>query len=269
MAPTLDYNSYERYLVARQAVAENAANSLTPTQDQKITLIIIGVYTAAILVLWNMPIAKIILSPFKLLTVGLHEFSHAIVGCLTCAKIESIEIDPDEGGVTRMRGGIPMCTLPAGYLGSSLIGAILVMCGFNIMASKIASIFLGVCLLFTLWWAKNWLTRGIGLLFIGVMIFLWWLAHGAGLKYFVLFVGVMSCLYCLWDILDDLVFRKLHESDASKFAQVCGSCMSSRVWGVFWFIISLAFFIAGILVGLAAFKQDQEEQQAQAQGFGW
>lgn len=65
MAPVLEYNSYERYLVARQAVAEAATNSLTPTQDQKITLIIIGVYTAAILVLWNMPIAKIVLSPFK------------------------------------------------------------------------------------------------------------------------------------------------------------------------------------------------------------
>jgi hypothetical protein len=38
----------------------------------------------------------------QLLTVGLHEFSHAIVGCCTCAKIDSIEIDPDEGGVTRM-----------------------------------------------------------------------------------------------------------------------------------------------------------------------
>lgn len=163
-----------------------------------------------------------------------------------------------------------MCTLPAGYLGSSLIGAILVMCGFNILASKIASIFLGVCLLFTLWWAKNWLTRGIGILFIGVMIFLWWLAHGVGLRYFVLFIGVMSCLYCLWDILDDLVFRKLHESDASKFAQVCGgSCMSSRAWGVFWFIISLIFFIVGILIGLAAFKEDQQTQQQQASGFGW
>lgn len=63
--PPLAYNSYERYLIARQAVADSAVNSLTPTQDQKITLIIIGVYTAAILVLWNMPIAKIVLSPFK------------------------------------------------------------------------------------------------------------------------------------------------------------------------------------------------------------
>ncbi|KAI8985955.1 peptidase M50B-like-domain-containing protein [Pilobolus umbonatus] len=267
MAPP--YNSYENYLVARQAVAENTVNSLTPTHDQKIILGIIGAYTLAILILWNMPVIKVILAPFKLLTVGLHEFSHAFVGCLTCAKIESIEIDPDEGGVTRMRGGIPMCTLPAGYLGSSLIGALLVMSGFNIMASKIASIFLAACLLLTLWWAKNWLTRIIGVVFIGVMVFLWWLERGAGLKYFVLFVGVMSCLYCLWDILDDLVFRKVHESDASKFAKLCGCGMSSRIWGVFWFIISLVFFISGILVGLAAFKQDQETQKQQASGFGW
>lgn len=53
---------------------------------------------------------------------------HAIAGVLTCAKIESIQLDPDEGGATRMRGGIPWITLPAGYLGSSLIGAALITC---------------------------------------------------------------------------------------------------------------------------------------------
>lgn len=40
---------------------------LVPTDDQKTTLIVIGAYTGAILVLWNMPIAKIILAPFKVL----------------------------------------------------------------------------------------------------------------------------------------------------------------------------------------------------------
>lgn len=53
---------------------------------------------------------------------------HAIAGVLTCAKIESIQLDPDEGGATRMRGGIPIITLPAGYLGSSAIGAALITC---------------------------------------------------------------------------------------------------------------------------------------------
>ena len=36
------------------------------------------------------------------MTVALHEFSHAAAGCCTGAKIESVQIDPDEGGATRM-----------------------------------------------------------------------------------------------------------------------------------------------------------------------
>ena len=91
-------------------------------------------------------------------TVGFHEFSHAFVGLLTCAKIESIQLDPDEGGATRMRGGISFLTLPAGYLGSSLIGAILIACGFDERASKVASIVVGVFFLLMLWWARrDWL----------------------------------------------------------------------------------------------------------------
>lgn len=57
-----------------------------------------------------------------------------------------------------MSGGIPWITLPAGYLGSSLIGAALITCGFNENASKIASLALAVFFIFTLWWARrNWL----------------------------------------------------------------------------------------------------------------
>ena len=64
----------------------------------------------------------------------------------------------DEGGVTQMSGGISWVTLPAGYLGSSFIGACLITCGFDTDASKVASIVLAVFFLFTLWWAKkNWL----------------------------------------------------------------------------------------------------------------
>jgi hypothetical protein len=36
-----------------------------------------------------------------------------------------------------MRGGIQACTLPAGYLGSSLIGALLIFAGFDTVASKV------------------------------------------------------------------------------------------------------------------------------------
>ncbi|CAG8852690.1 35581_t:CDS:2, partial [Gigaspora margarita] len=164
-------------------IGQEIHTRITPTEKEIRTLIIIGIYIVVIMVLWRMPILKYILYPFK---------------------IEGIELDPDEGGVTRMRGGIQCCTLPAGYLGSSLIGAILVFCGFNVTASKVASIVLGVLLIILLFWAKNWLTRGITVFFVIVIVALWLIKNGEGLVYFVLFVGVMSCLYSLWDIMDDL-----------------------------------------------------------------
>jgi hypothetical protein len=58
-----------------------------------------------------------------------------------------------------MSGGIPWITLPAGYLGSSLIGASLITCGFDTNASKVATLVLAVFFLFTLWWARrSWLS---------------------------------------------------------------------------------------------------------------
>lgn len=58
-----------------------------------------------------------------------------------------------------MKGGAACWTLPAGYLGSSFIGALLVFAGFDTVASKVASIIIGVVMLFTIWWARrSWLT---------------------------------------------------------------------------------------------------------------
>jgi hypothetical protein len=54
----------------------------------------------------------------------------------TGARILSIEVEPDEGGLTRMKGGAACWTLPAGYLGSSFIGSLLVFAGFDTVASK-------------------------------------------------------------------------------------------------------------------------------------
>jgi hypothetical protein len=61
----------------------------------------------------------------------------------------------DEGGATSMSGGIAWLTLPAGYLGSGLIGAALIACGFDTNASKVASLALAVFFVFTLWWARR------------------------------------------------------------------------------------------------------------------
>jgi hypothetical protein len=121
-----------------------------------------------------------------MLVIAFHEFGHAITACCTGGRVESISLDPHEGGVTHMRGGISAITLPAGYLGSSLIGALLIFCGFDIVASKVASIVLGVCFLLTLWWArKDWLTIGTILLAVGLLVGCWFIKHAEPLRFVV------------------------------------------------------------------------------------
>ena len=122
----------------------------------------------------------------QMLVIAFHEFSHAITAVFTGGHVKSISLDPREGGVTHMTGGIQAFTLPAGYLGSSLIGALLIFCGFNIVASKVASIVLGVCFLLTLWWSRrDWLTIGTVLLAIGLLVASWFIAKAEALRYVV------------------------------------------------------------------------------------
>lgn len=121
-----------------------------------------------------------------MLVIAFHEFGHAITACCTGGKVKSISLDPHEGGVTVMQGGMSAITLPAGYLGSSIIGALLIFAGFNIVASKVASIILGVCFLLTLWWARrDWLTIVTVLLAVGLLVACWFIVHGEALRWVV------------------------------------------------------------------------------------
>ncbi|KAJ7632215.1 peptidase M50B-like-domain-containing protein [Roridomyces roridus] len=245
----------------------DVATTLTPNETQRNTLIVAGCYILIIGILWHVPYLNKIIYPFKLLTVGFHEMSHAIMGVLTCATVHSITLDPDEGGATMLSGGNPYLTLPAGYLGSSFIGAALIACGFDTDASKVACIILGVFFIFTLWWARrNLLTWVLILGLVGLILLCWFVAGSVALRYLVLFVGVMSCLYALWDIIDDTIARKENSSDASAFAKICGCC-PSQVWGFIWLIQAFIFFAAGILVGLAAFKESAAQQKQDASHF--
>ncbi|KAF9265858.1 hypothetical protein L218DRAFT_971755 [Marasmius fiardii PR-910] len=244
--------------------ARDFEERVTPNATQRTTLIVAGCYILAIAILWHVPVLSWI---SELLTVGFHEMSHAFAGVLTCAHIHSIELDPDEGGVTKMSGGIAWITLPAGYIGSCFIGACLIACGFNTNASKVASIVLAVFFLFTLWWArKDWLTWVLILGMAALIVMFWFIAGGVALRYLVLFIGVMSCMYALWDIVDDTIARKVNTSDASAFAKICG-CFPAQVWGVIWLLIAFVFFGLGVIVGLVAFKETAEEQKEDASKF--
>ncbi|TIB94205.1 hypothetical protein E3Q19_00523 [Wallemia mellicola] len=240
---------------------DSSLSELT-TSYRKETLIVACVYAVVIGILWHVPFLRWLIYPFKLLTVGFHEFSHALAGKLTGAKIESIRLDPHEGGETRMRGGWSFISLPAGYLGSSLIGAIFIAVGFDSFASKIACFVIAASFLICIYWARRiFLNRPDNRIGCGK------LSHGIYLRYVILFIGVMSCLYSIWDIIDDTsssLIRKVASSDAVQMSYAF-KCIPSRGWGFIWLLQSVGFFACGIIVGIAAFKY--EDQRARADMF--
>ncbi|POS84060.1 hypothetical protein EPUL_004908, partial [Erysiphe pulchra] len=217
MPPTSSRSYYKNGLAYFEAshILRRSLIHFEVSDTQKLTLVVISIYIIVIALLWNIPYIRWVLWPFKMLTIAFHEFGHAMATLMTGGQVKSITLNPHEGGATRIVGGVGIFTLPAGYLGSSLIGAFLVFSGFDTTASKLASLVLALCFLLTLWWArKDWLTIVTILLAVGLLMACWFIDHARPLRFVVLFIGVMSALYSAWDICDDLIIRKVNTSDA-------------------------------------------------------
>ncbi len=68
-----------------------------------------------------------LVTPLKLFVVMLHEVSHGLAAVATGGSIDRIVLTPDLGGACFCGGGDAFLTLSAGYLGSLLWGAALVL----------------------------------------------------------------------------------------------------------------------------------------------
>jgi hypothetical protein len=86
-----------------------------------------------------------------------------------------------------------------GYLGSSLIGALLIFFGFNSLASKVAAALIAALLVLVLIWSKNWFARGITIVFIVIIVLLYFVPGGWAVRYFVLFVGSVFPPQCVFN----------------------------------------------------------------------
>ncbi|KAH9778732.1 hypothetical protein KPL71_007442 [Citrus sinensis] len=131
----------------------------------QIWIILVSNLTPFIDLLWR----TILLKPFKLVTVFLHEASHAIACKLTCGKVEGSQVHADEGGTTQTRGGVYWFILPAGcmdlaslifmpkILRSSFIflGMLLILASTTLLTARIAAGCLVAALLVVLLVAKN------------------------------------------------------------------------------------------------------------------
>ncbi|GAA5905778.1 hypothetical protein JCM5296_005735 [Sporobolomyces johnsonii] len=266
--PPADYIGYAfegaaRYLAKRSDDEE--AFKLTHTQW--VTVYCAELYVILLLLSWNLYIARSIIFPFKLTAVACHEGCHALVGTLTGAKVKSIMLDPNQGGATAMEGGLPFLSLPAGYIGSSTIGAALIFASFDQKASKIAVIPFVCVLLVVCAWARKSRFTVLNVSFtLGLCVIFLLVEHAAYLRFLLLFIGCMNVMYSVWDEFDDLVLHKINESDVCAFQRLY-PWLPAQVWGAIWFLVSCCSLTAAILGGIVCFKKDFAEQYLESQTF--
>ncbi|KAF8552414.1 hypothetical protein OG21DRAFT_126683 [Imleria badia] len=239
---------------------------LSPTHDQVVVLYVTVVYAVVIFGLWNIPGARTLINPLKLLTIGWHELCHIIAAILTGGTILSVTIDPYLGGATLVEGGKPMIILPAGYLGSTIFGGVFMLGGFDTLVAKILSFVIGLGLVTPLVLVRDKLTILLTLLYEGLLVGFWFIDHAQALRWYCLFVGVMNVFFVVWDIADDKFFRKVNDSDCTQF-HILFPCISAHFWACVWLIFEVGVCISFLFIGLASFKLTTGEMDVQAANF--
>ncbi len=125
----------------------------------------------------RLPSADTIAGPLDLFTTWVHESAHAVVGVLVGRSIERIDLSSDGSGATRLSSnGIPsdisqVAVGSAGYVGTVVFGALLLVLGRWARASRITLGAVGGFLVLTalLWMPSAFsfgLSVGLGILFV-------------------------------------------------------------------------------------------------------
>lgn len=210
-------------------------------------LVIFGVVVA----LWG----TFVVTPLKIFVVLLHEISHGLAAVLTGGSIVKIEINAQQGGRCYTAGGIRFFVSSAGYLGSMLWGAAILVVASRTKRHRLMGMGIGLFMLaVTLLYVRTLFGFAFGFVFSAFLIFMGYkLSHEIN-QLVLQVIGVTSCLYAVIDIVDDVLKRPGIGSDADHLAQM--TCIPGVVWGVLW--IGISVVVTGWCLLYAAQKRPQD-----------
>ena len=210
------------------------APSAPPEEHPLLTLSGLAVLAAVLMALGG----TVWTAPLEILVVFFHESAHALMTVITGGKVVAMQVTVERGGEVLSAGGNRFLTLSAGYLGSLLIGAGLLVAG---MRSRHDRVILSIVAIFmalaTVLFMRNWfgLAYGLGMAIalLGIARLLPEIASDYALR----LIGVMSLLYVPRDIFSDTIERSHLRSDARMLAEEFGG--GTWLWGGMWLLASL------------------------------
>ena len=226
------------------------------SKADRLELRTVAIALLASLLLWNLPFGGLLLYPFKLLATWLHEMSHGLLMLVTGNGLKSVVIYRDTSGLAHARDQAGPTALAfiaaAGYMGTSLWGALLLVVTPTARAARTAllvlSALLSISAIFVIATPPDdafglWAVGGMAAVVAACAILLpgrWRVAVAH-------FIAAQSCVNALLDIRvlfrpQQIVNGRPTESDAHSMANATFGTTDQWalwLWAIVWLVWSL------------------------------
>lgn len=223
--------------------------------SQSLFILLYIAYVALAAITWNTLLTK----PIRLISVFIHEWSHAVMCWITGGQVKSIEVYENEGGVTTYWGGCRCLIIPAGYVGCGFCAMIFVILSGGRMTSVAACSIFTVSMLLTLCYSPNELLvrlcMAYSIINCGVLLMEFYV-YSPILQFLILYYGVTIGMFAITDIYEDTVMRSVSGSDAHACSTEVWICCAPQFIGFQWAIMAIAFQIIGIWIAIVEMSEE-------------
>ncbi len=188
------------------------------------------------LALWESPL----IMPFRLFVVMVHEVCHAGAALLTGGEVLEMRTNPNESGHTLAQGGFFPLITAAGYVGSALLGTLLIYTGILPQAQRLLLLLVGaVCMGMTMGYTPvGGMDFYLGI-FSGLILVAMAIKSQRAAVAAATWIGMMLCLYSLYDFYTDL-WLHAELTDAGILAHYWGVPQLAYPIALIWVLFSLA-----------------------------
>lgn len=195
----------------------------------------------AALVMWVVPYFGLLLLPLQYLNTHLHEFCHAFAAVLSGGSVAWIKVFAGGGGLT-LSTGSPYLVSSAGYLGATIIGALLIRFSVTERGAAIALRLVAILMLFSMifWVRGDWVGGISGLMWPALLFVLAHYLKDRAVVFAAQFLGMLLCLssvQSLYELVQITTYTSSH-SDAGNMQRYTG--IPAIFWAVLWSLIGLA-----------------------------
>jgi hypothetical protein len=243
-------------MTSDQLSSDTSTNSNLSTRQ---TVTLIGLAGLATFLLAVIPGLSFVNYSFRLLITLVHELGHGLGALITGGEFLRFEISPDGSGLAYTAGGWRFVVIPAGYLGSALFGAVLILLGRSHRWSRTAmaviggamvlfSLRYGVPTIFTSHILSGILTTVSGVIFGSLFLWVAIKATPSWIIFLLHMVAIQAGLMAFSDIITVIGlsanFMGAANSDAQSMAEL--TLIPAIVWAILWAIVALVV-IAGAI----------------------